>query len=59
MKRASIQGWGAEVPSEIEKCLKFVKQSGIKPLVERFPLDKAQEAFDRRSTARFRAVLVP
>lgn len=59
MKRLSIRAWGAGGPHEMEKCLEFSKQQGIKTLVETFPLDKAQEAFDRRSTARFRAVIVP
>ena len=28
-------------------------------MVERFPLDKAPEAYRRRSAAKFRAVIVP
>jgi D-arabinose 1-dehydrogenase-like Zn-dependent alcohol dehydrogenase len=36
-----------------------VQQQGIKCMVQTFPLDKANEAYDHRSNARFRAVIVP
>jgi D-arabinose 1-dehydrogenase-like Zn-dependent alcohol dehydrogenase len=37
----------------------FYKQQGIKCMVQKFPLEKAQEAYDHRSNARFRAVVMP
>ena len=57
--RRSIRGWPCGHAQENEECLAFAKAHGIKCLVETFPLDKAQEAYDRRSSARFRAVIVP
>ncbi|TFK84968.1 GroES-like protein [Polyporus arcularius HHB13444] len=59
IKRLSIRGWPAGSPKDSEDCFAFVQAKKIKCLVERFPLNKAQEAFDRRETARFRAVIVP
>ncbi|OJT01759.1 Alcohol dehydrogenase [Trametes pubescens] len=59
LKRLSIRGWPCGSPKDAEDCLAFVQAKGIKCMVERFPLHMAQEAFDRRETARFRAVIVP
>ncbi|PCH39054.1 GroES-like protein [Wolfiporia cocos MD-104 SS10] len=58
-KRLSIRAWNTGTPRESEECVEFVKASGVKTYVQSFPLDKAQEAYDHRSSARFRAVLVP
>ena len=39
--------------------LKFSALTGVKPLIEKYPLDKAPEAYDRMMSgkARFRVVL--
>ncbi|OBZ78159.1 Alcohol dehydrogenase [Grifola frondosa] len=58
-KRLSLRGWPSGTAKDSEDCVTFAKAHGIKCMVERFPLDKAQEAFDRRSSARFRAVIIP
>ncbi|KAI0326639.1 GroES-like protein [Cubamyces sp. BRFM 1775] len=57
--RLSIRGWPSGVATDSEDCLAFAKAHGIKCMVQLFPLDKAQEAYDHRSSARFRAVIVP
>ncbi|KAI0833356.1 GroES-like protein [Trametes gibbosa] len=57
--RFSIRGWPSGQATDTEACLAFSKAHNIKCLVETFPLEKAQEAYDHRSSARFRAVLVP
>ncbi|KAH9902936.1 GroES-like protein [Cubamyces lactineus] len=57
--RLSIRGWPSGVATDSEDCLQFAKAHGIKCMVQLFPLDKAQEAYDHRSSARFRAVIVP
>ncbi|KZT02816.1 GroES-like protein [Laetiporus sulphureus 93-53] len=57
--RLSIRGWPSGVAADSEDCVKFVKAHGVKCLVETFPLDKANDAYDHRSSARFRAVIVP
>lgn len=49
----------AGTPIESEECFDFVKTHSIKVMTERFPLGKAQEAYERRSVARFRSVIVP
>ncbi len=59
VKRLSIRGWPAGSPKDAEDCLAFVRAKNIKCLVERFPLHKSQEAFERCKTARFRAVIIP
>jgi D-arabinose 1-dehydrogenase-like Zn-dependent alcohol dehydrogenase len=42
-----------------EDTLKFSALTGVKPLIEKYPLDKAPEAYDRMMSgkARFRVVL--
>ena len=59
LKRLSIRGWPTGSPKDSEDTFAFVRSKKIKCLVERFPLHKAQEAFERRESARFRAVIVP
>jgi len=58
-KRLSLRAWNTGTARDSEECVEFVQAHGIKALVETFPLEKAQEAYDRRSSARFRAVIVP
>ena len=58
-RRISITGWGVGHAGNSEEFIAFARMHDIKCLVERFPLAKAQEAFDRRSSSLFRAVIVP
>ncbi|KAK7692067.1 hypothetical protein QCA50_005472 [Cerrena zonata] len=58
-KRISVRGWATGNPKDNADCLNFSMQTGIKCLIEKFPLEKAQEAYDHRASARFRAVIVP
>ncbi|OCH95687.1 GroES-like protein [Obba rivulosa] len=58
-KRLSIRGWPSGDAKDIEECVTFTKAHGLKCMVEKFPLHKAQEAYDHRSSAKFRAVIVP
>ncbi|KAI0635834.1 GroES-like protein [Trametes polyzona] len=57
--RFSIRGWPSGHAVDTEACLTFAKAHNIKCMTEVFPLDKAQEAYNHRSSARFRAVIVP
>lgn len=59
MKRLRVQGWPSGTPADCEACIRFAQVHDVKCMVERFPLDRAQEAYDHRSNARFRAVIVP
>ncbi|OCH95688.1 GroES-like protein [Obba rivulosa] len=58
-KRLSIRGWPAGSAKDDEECIIFAQAHGIKCMVERFPLEKAQEAYEHRGSAKFRAVIVP
>lgn len=57
--RISVRGWAIGNPKDTQDCIAFSKQTGVKCLIEKFPLDKAQEAYDHRESAKFRAVIVP
>ncbi|KAI0749401.1 GroES-like protein [Daedaleopsis nitida] len=57
--RLSIRGWASGDAKDSEDCLQFALAHNVKCMVEIFPLDQAQEAYDHRSSARFRAVVVP
>ncbi|EJF61443.1 GroES-like protein [Dichomitus squalens LYAD-421 SS1] len=58
-KRLSIRGWAVGHATDSEDCVAFARTHDVKCLVEKFPLEKAQEAYNRRSSAKFRAVIVP
>ncbi len=59
LKRLSIVGWPSGTGMDSEDTLNFSALSGIKPMVEEYPLEKAPEAFERMMSgkARFRVVL--
>jgi D-arabinose 1-dehydrogenase-like Zn-dependent alcohol dehydrogenase len=55
----SIQGWASGTSIDSEDTLKFSALSGVRPLIERYPLERAAEAYARMMSggARFRVVL--
>ncbi len=57
--RRSIQGWPSGTAKDSEDTLAFSAQTGVRPMIERYPLEKAAEAYDqmRSGRARFRVVL--
>jgi D-arabinose 1-dehydrogenase-like Zn-dependent alcohol dehydrogenase len=57
--KRSIVGWASGTAMDSEDTLRFSVQSGVRPVIETFPLSRAAEAFQRMMTgkARFRAVL--
>lgn len=59
--RQSIQGWPSGAAIDSEDTLKFSANTGVRPLIERYPLEKANEAYERMMSgkARFRVVLEP
>jgi len=59
MQRQSIRGWPSGTSIDSEDTLKFSEITGVLPLIERYPLDRAAEAYDRMLSgkARFRVVL--
>lgn len=58
--RRSIQGWLAGTAADSAEALRFCVSSGIRPVIETFPLDRAADAYQRMilGKARFRAVIV-
>jgi len=55
----SIRGWWSGTPADSEDTLRFAELSGVRPMIETFPLDRAAEAYARMVSghARFRVVL--
>jgi D-arabinose 1-dehydrogenase-like Zn-dependent alcohol dehydrogenase len=58
-KRAGIYGWPSGSSIDSEDTLKFSALTGVRPMVETFPLERAAEAYDRMmsNNARFRVVI--
>jgi D-arabinose 1-dehydrogenase-like Zn-dependent alcohol dehydrogenase len=54
-----IQGWASGIPTDSEDTLRFAEMTGVRPMIEKFPLAKAAEAYARMisGAAQFRAVL--
>jgi D-arabinose 1-dehydrogenase-like Zn-dependent alcohol dehydrogenase len=55
----SIQGWAAGTAADSEDTLRFAELSGVRPMIEAYPLEKAAEAYARMLSgkAEFRVVL--
>ncbi|MDR4478917.1 MAG: alcohol dehydrogenase [Nitrospira sp.] len=58
-KRASIQGWPSGTSKDSEDTLRYSAMTGVRPMIERFPLARASEAYQQMMSGkvRFRAVL--
>ena len=56
----SIQGWASGTSIDSEDTLGFSALAGVRPMIEKFPLARAAEAYDRMMSgaARFRVVLM-
>jgi D-arabinose 1-dehydrogenase-like Zn-dependent alcohol dehydrogenase len=59
MSRKRIQGWPAGTAMDSEDTLNFSALSGVRPMIEKFPLEKVAEAYDHMMSGnvKFRAVL--
>jgi D-arabinose 1-dehydrogenase-like Zn-dependent alcohol dehydrogenase len=57
--RKRIQGWSAGIPTDSEDTLRFSEMTGVRAMIEKYPLEKAAEAYDRMMSgkAEFRVVL--
>jgi len=55
----TIQGWASGTPTDSEDTLRFAELSGVRPMIETYPLEKAAEAYARMMSgnAQFRVVL--
>ena len=57
--RKNIQGWPGGIPTDSEDTLRFAELTGVRPMIEKYPLAKAGEAYARMMSgqAQFRVVL--
>jgi D-arabinose 1-dehydrogenase-like Zn-dependent alcohol dehydrogenase len=55
----TIQGWAAGTPADTEDTLRFAELTGVRPMIETYPLEKTAEAYARMLSgkAQFRVVL--
>jgi D-arabinose 1-dehydrogenase-like Zn-dependent alcohol dehydrogenase len=54
----SIQGWSSGTTKETQDTLQFSALTGIRPMTQKYPLEKAADAYDQmiRRRAGFRSV---
>jgi D-arabinose 1-dehydrogenase-like Zn-dependent alcohol dehydrogenase len=54
-----IQGWASGTPADAEDTLRFAELTGVRAMIETYPLEKAAEAYTRMMSgnAQFRVVL--
>jgi D-arabinose 1-dehydrogenase-like Zn-dependent alcohol dehydrogenase len=59
MPTRTIQGWAAGTPADSEDTLRFAELSGVRAMIETYPLARAGEAYARMLSghAQFRVVL--
>src|SRR5438445_3042437 len=57
--KKNIQGWASGIPTDSEDTLRFAELTGVRPMIEKYPLAKAGEAYTRMMSghAQFRVVL--
>jgi D-arabinose 1-dehydrogenase-like Zn-dependent alcohol dehydrogenase len=57
--RKALQGWAAGTGKDSEDTMQFSAMTGVRPMIEKYPLEKATEAYDQMISgrARFRVVL--
>lgn len=57
--RKSVLGWSSGIPTDSEDTLRFAELTGVRPMIEKYPLDKVNEAYARMMSgnAQFRVVL--
>jgi D-arabinose 1-dehydrogenase-like Zn-dependent alcohol dehydrogenase len=55
----SIQGWSSGTPADSEDTVHFAELTGVRPLIETYPLERAADAYARMLSgkAEFRVVL--
>ena len=55
----TIQGWASGTAADSEDTLRFAELTGVRPMIETYPLEKAAEAYAQMMSgdAQFRVVL--
>lgn len=59
MARRDPQGWPSDTGMDPEDALRFSAAAGVRPMIEKFPLQEVKKAYDRMASgdAQFRVVL--
>jgi D-arabinose 1-dehydrogenase-like Zn-dependent alcohol dehydrogenase len=59
LPRRTVQGWPSGTAMDSQDTLRFSALTGVRPMIERYPLEKAAEGYERMMSgkARFRVVL--
>lgn len=59
MGKKRLQGWASGIATDSEDTLRFAELTGVRPMIEKFPLAKVNEAYARMTSgkAQFRVVL--
>ena len=47
----SVHGWASGIPTDSEDTLQFAELTGIRPMIETYPLERADEAYARMMSA--------
>jgi len=57
--KRTIKGWSAGTPTDSEDTLRFAEAAGIRPMIEKYPLERAAEGYARMMSgdAHYRVVL--
>jgi D-arabinose 1-dehydrogenase-like Zn-dependent alcohol dehydrogenase len=57
--KKAIKGWASGLPTDSQDTLRFAELTGVRPMIEKYPLLKAAEAYERMMSgkAEFRVVL--
>jgi D-arabinose 1-dehydrogenase-like Zn-dependent alcohol dehydrogenase len=57
--KRTVKGWSAGTPTDSEDTLRFAEAAGIRPMIEKYPLEKAAEGYARMTSgdAQYRVVL--
>jgi len=55
--RLNVSGWYSGVAQDSEDTLNFVVLKGVRPIIETYPLEQAEEAWQHRAKANLRIVL--
>ena len=55
----TLQGWASGIATDSEDTMQFSALTGVRPMIEKYPLEKAAEAYEQMISgrARFRVVL--
>jgi D-arabinose 1-dehydrogenase-like Zn-dependent alcohol dehydrogenase len=57
--KKGIQGWAGGIPTDSEDTLRFAEMTGVRPMIEKYPLVKTAEGYARMMSGKteFRVVL--